>query len=148
MLFRSQFFGVFFFCSINIFVLWLLNIYPLCLPARSPNPSQKADLKKGRKGQERTILFEPCSQFPGDFCLFASCFSCAEAGRCDGYIILHRQKNWLVSLPLPVSFKHGLTPNVTLSSKHHPGPVPAGECQTVRCKALHPLKALHFKQSL
>lgn len=58
-----------FFWSINISVLWLLNICPLCPPARSPNPSQKTDSKKGRKGQERTILFEPCSQFPGDFCL-------------------------------------------------------------------------------
>lgn len=88
MLFRSQFF----FLSINIFVLWLLNIYSLCPPARSPNPSQKTDLKKGRQRQERTILFEPCSQFPGDFCLLASCFSCAATGRWDGYIILHRRK--------------------------------------------------------
>lgn len=58
-----------FFWSINISVLWLLNIYPLCPPARSPNLSQKTESKKGRKGQERTILFEPQSQFPGDFCL-------------------------------------------------------------------------------
>lgn len=95
-------FIIFFFWNINIFVLWLLNIYPLCLPARSPNPSQKTDLKKGRKGQERTILFELCSQFPGDFCLFASHFSCAAAGRWEGYFILLRQKNWLLSLPLPL----------------------------------------------
>lgn len=60
-----------------------------------------------------------------------------------------QEKNRLLSLPLSVSvsFKHGLTPNVTLGSKHHPWPVPAGECQTVCCKALHPLKALHFKQN-
>lgn len=99
---KPMFFG-FFSWSINIFVLQLLNIYPHCLPARSPNPSQKTDLKKGRKGQERTILFEPCLQFPGDFCPFSSCFPCAAAGRWDGHVILHRQKNWLLSLPLPPS---------------------------------------------
>lgn len=133
-----------FFLSINIFVLWLLNIYPLCPPARSPNLSQKTDLKKGRKGQERTILFEPCSQFPGDFCLFSR-FSCAAAGRWDAYIILHRQKNWLLSLPLLQTWADSRC-NSQLQTPSRP--VPAGECQTVRCTALHPLTALHFKQSL
>lgn len=135
-----------FFWSINISVLWLLNIYPLCPPARSPNLSQKTDSKKGRKGQERTILFEPQSQFPGDFCLPLTFHVLQLADEMD--TLFYTGKNWLLSLRLPIPFKHGLTPNVTLSSKHHPGPVPAGECQTVRCKALHPLKALHFKQSL
>lgn len=78
-----------FFWSINISVLWLLNICPLCPPARSPNPSQKTDSKKGRKGQERTIW----AMFAvSRWLLFASYFSCAAAGRWDGYIILHRKK--------------------------------------------------------
>lgn len=90
-----------FFLSINISVLQLLNIYPLCPPARSPNPSQKTHSKKGRKGQERTILFEPCSQFPGDFCPFASCFSCAAAGRWDGYIIFTQAEKLAPFSPSP-----------------------------------------------
>lgn len=149
MLFRSQCFFIlfFFFWSINIFVLWLLNIYPLCLPDLPTHPRRQA---WRREEKDRKELF--CLSCVRSFQVTSVCspltFHVLQlADERDTLFYTGRKTGSFLSLS-PFSFKHGLTPNVALSSKHHPGPVPAGECQTVRCKALHPLKALHFKQSL
>lgn len=138
---------IFFFWSINIFVLWLLNIYPLCLPDLPTHPRRQA---WGREEKDRKELF--CLSRVRSFQVTSVCSPLAFhvlqlADERDALFYTGRKTGSFLSLS-PFSFKHGLTPNVALSSKHHPGPVPAGECQTVRCKALHPLKALHFKQSL
>lgn len=143
MLFRSQcyFFGVL------IFLCFGCSTYIHC--ARLPDlPTCPRRQSQRREEKDRKELF--CLSHNHSFQVTSVCLllfmCCSWQMRWIHYFT--QEKNWLLSLRLPVPFKHGLTPNVTLSSKHHPGPVPAGECQTVRCKALHPLKALHFKQSL
>lgn len=120
------------FFRVLIFLCFSWSMY--IQPARSPRCSRR---KEGKDRKE--LLFELYSQFPGDFCPFALISTC-YSWQIRWMHCFIQERNRLLSLPLSVSFKHGPTPNGTLSSKHHSQPVPAGECQTVHCKALHPLK--------
>lgn len=94
-------FGFFFF-GVLIFLCFSCSTYihSACLPDLPTHPRRQTRRREEKDGKELFCLSRV--QFPGDFCLFASRFSCAAAGRWDGYIILHRQKEKLAHFsPFP-----------------------------------------------